>query len=171
MSVKFLIGLFCLTCCIAPVSGQQPSSGTPTKARAPLDVGVEIPDVPEERITLPDLLLKCQGHVTEGFTNVSRFDAILKLTDGKLSDTLYSTYSISGCVYQAIGRGIQCLERAVSKSDKGYELREQRAFIARATGEYSHYLEIRSLKTKDDIGSLKRVLERTGVCSANQPIF
>ncbi|KYK47665.1 hypothetical protein A1D31_30075 [Bradyrhizobium liaoningense] len=167
---NFLIGLFWLACSIATASGQQPHS----KKSAPLDVGVEAPETSEKQILPNDLLLRCEGHVTEAdaSVNATKFDTVLKLTNGKLSDTQYSSYSIDGCFYPEFGSGgIQCLERMVSKKEKGYELREQRVFIARATGEYSHYLEIRSLKTKDDFGSLKRLAQRTGVCSASKPIF
>jgi hypothetical protein len=97
-----------------------------------------------------NLLLKCEGKVlvilnSEGGRPESRedkFETMLRLEDGKLSDTGSIWLTTKDC---ALRNGIiHCSAKSVEPLDKiigGSERRELKSFISRETGEYNLFLE------------------------------
>jgi hypothetical protein len=125
-----------------------------------------------------NLLLKCEGKVTTLMTGLlpdeRKFETMLRLKDGVLSDTDTTSLTTKGCeLRNAI---VHCESRTVVPStiSKGSERRELNAYIARETGEYNLFLETWSFEgrnaTGKQIGNMK--WRRAGICRPiSKPIF
>ena len=128
-----------------------------------------------------NLLLKCEGKVSVIFTNNSlnfkddKFDTVLRLKDGELSDTNSIWLTTKDCglrngVIRCPAKSVVALPTPLS----GSERRELQSFITRETGEYNFYLETWSFEGPNASGRQtgNSKLRRTGVCTqVGKPIF
>jgi hypothetical protein len=129
-----------------------------------------------------NLLLKCEGKVTviiEGSRpvfNEDKFETLLRLKDGELSDTHSIWLTTKDC---ALRNGIvRCSAKQVTADTTGVgsgsTRREMKAFISRETGEYNLFLEDWHFTGANASGKQTSgmKLHRSGICrQVSQPIF
>ncbi len=129
-----------------------------------------------------NLLLKCEGKVSvvmnfEGSLPNSmndKFETMLRLKDGELSDTGSIWLATKGCVLR--NGTVRCSAKSVVATGigSGSERRELTAFLSRETGEYNLFLETWSFTGANASGKQKgnTKLHRFGICTqVSKPIF
>jgi hypothetical protein len=124
------------------------------------------------------LLLKCEGKVSTIFTGNGslskddKFEALLRLKDGELSEVDSSWMTTKNCSLQ---NGIvHCSAKSIVPIDGGSERRELESFIRRETGEYHFFLQTWDFEGPNasgrQVGNMK--LSRAGICrQVSKPIF
>jgi hypothetical protein len=131
-----------------------------------------------------NLLLKCEGKVLllinfEGSrprSDEGKFETMLRLKDGELSDTGSIWLTTKNC---ALRNGIiQCSAKSVANVTDptvgGSSRREMKSYISRETGEYNLFVEDWSFAGANASGKQRgnTKLHRFGICrSISQPIF
>jgi hypothetical protein len=131
-----------------------------------------------------DLLLKCEGKVSIVFTvtgrppnlddfNEDKFDVMLHLKDGKLSDPSM-WLAARGCTLR--NGLVHCSATSIvpSNIDSGSTRWELNSYVTRQTGEYNLFVETWSFEGRNasgrPTGNMK--LRRNGVCrQVSKPIF
>jgi hypothetical protein len=129
-----------------------------------------------------NLLLKCEGKVWviidfEGSrpdSHETKFEMMLRLKDGELSDTGSIGLTTKGCVLR--NTTIRCSAKRVEPStiDRGSSRSELNAFISRETGEYNLFMEVRYFTSANASGKQKGNMKwrRSGICrTVSKPIF
>lgn len=129
-----------------------------------------------------NLLLKCEGKVSWIMDFVGsrpdfhddKFETMLRLKDGELSDTRSIWLTTKGCVLR--NNVIRCSAIRVqpSTADSGSHRSELNAYISRETGEYDLFMETLYFTGANASGKQEGSLKwrRSGICRAvSKPIF
>jgi hypothetical protein len=127
-----------------------------------------------------NLLLKCEGKVSIIITlpkpdyNESKFETMVRLKDGELSDTDTRWLTTNNC---ALRNGVVfCSAKLVVpiRDNKGSERRELESYITRETGEYDLFLETWDYDSQNASGkaTANMKLHRKGICrQISKPVF
>jgi hypothetical protein len=130
-----------------------------------------------------NLLLRCEGIVRwmsefEGSrldSNEGKFETMLRLKDGELSDTNAPWLTTKDCVLR--NNVVRCSAKTVQPTklpEGGSSRRELSAYISRETGEYNLFMEDLYFTGTNASGKQKGIHKwrRSGVCrTVSKPIF
>jgi len=128
-----------------------------------------------------NLLLKCEGKLTIVLSKPTpesllphKFQTILRLKDGRLTDTESMYLDTEDCVLR--NEVVVCTGKAIypSSIDGGSEGRRMKSYINRETGEYSFFMETEHFTGSNGTGKKAPGMKyhRSGVCrQISKPIF
>src|ERR1700730_16498918 len=129
-----------------------------------------------------NLLLKCEGKVSwisefqgsQPDMHESKFETMLRLKDGELSDTGSPWLTTKGCGLR--NNNIRCSAIRVEPStiDSGSSRAELTAYISRETGEYNLFMGVLYFTGANASGKQKGNMKwrRVGICrTVSKPIF
>jgi hypothetical protein len=128
-----------------------------------------------------NLLLKCEGKVwwmyeLDGRLNSheDKFETMLRLKDGELSDAGSIWLTTKGCVLRNNIIRCSAIRAEPSTIDSGSSRSELTAHISRETGEYNHFKETLYFTGANASGKQKGNMKwhRVGICrTVSKPIF
>jgi hypothetical protein len=125
-----------------------------------------------------NLLLKCDGRLTilglEALPHQSKFETMLRLKDGELSDTGGRALTTKGCQLRNGVVGCALKEVVPTAIDNGSARRALSAYIVRETGEYNHFWEQWNFEGRNASGKQTAHMNwhREGICHpVSSPVF